>query len=125
MKRVTCVFATVAILMWTSILARAVPLGTLPKDQEWSIEVTNQSHASDIYVTVYYLGHSLDVIDAEMTVTGGAVMQRTFPKPGPRVKRVIIDVDLVPGALAVLRFPDRSGGGINLDSDRRIVFNVV
>jgi len=112
--------------MWTYVPARAVPLGTLPKDQEWSIEVTNQSPTSDIYVTVYYVGHSLDVIDAEMTVPGGAVMQRTFPKPGPRVKRIIIEVDLVPGALAVLRFPGLNlGGGVNLDRDTRIVFNVV
>ncbi|HEV8486527.1 MAG TPA: hypothetical protein VGV87_23480 [Blastocatellia bacterium] len=50
----------------------------------------------------------------------------TFPKPGTRVKRIIIEIDLAGGGHAALRFPGTAiGGAVNLDGDTRIVFNVV
>lgn len=127
MKKLNSAIATLALVMYTFVPARAQYLGTLPKDQEWAIEVTS-SASDDITLTVYYLGHNVDLIDAEMTVHSGTVVQRTFPKPGARVKRIVVEVDTPPGGRATLRFAVGNGAfgtSINLDDASRLVFNSV
>jgi len=124
MKKLTCAIAALAMVMCSYVPMRAVPLGTLSKDKEWTLEFTSQT-ASPICVTIFYLGHNLDVIEAEMTLAGFAVEQRTFPKPGARVKRVIVEIDMLSGEHATLRFPNTQMGAASLDGDVRLVFNVV
>ena len=127
MRKLNCAIATLALVMYTFVPARAQYLGTLPKDQDWAIEVTSSAN-DDITLTIYYLGHNVDLIDAEMTVHSGTVVQRTFPKPGARVKRIIVEVDPPPGGRATLRFAGGNGTfgtPINLDNAGRLVFNIV
>lgn len=119
MKRLTCLLATLAMVICSYVPARAMPLGTLPKDQDWSVEVTSQT-PGDTTLTVFYVGHNLDVIEV-MTVPGEAIAEQSFPKPGARVKRIIIEVD---SFRASLRF--NHGAAVPVDGGYlHIVFNVV
>ena len=56
MRKLNCAIATLALVMYTFVPARAQYLGTLPKDQDWAIEVTSSAN-DDITLTIYYLGH--------------------------------------------------------------------
>ena len=115
--------AALGMVVSLSIPSHAEYLGTLPKDQEWTMEVTSSS-AEDIAITVYYLGNNLDVIEVISVPTGTSV-EKTFSKPGTRTKRIIIEVDTSPGGRATFRFSAFPQTSLNVDGSSRLVFNVV
>jgi hypothetical protein len=122
MKRLTCTLATLALVMCTYIPAHAEWLGKLPRDQEFTIEITN-AVASTTAVTIYYVDRrGLDVI-ATMTVIGTNPTQETLPKPGQGVRRVIIQVDPTPGHQAQLRL--NQGAPITIEAGIQLVLDVV
>jgi hypothetical protein len=120
MKRLTCMVAALATVM-SAYPVQAEYIGTLPKDQDWSVVVQNQG-ADDATLTIYYLGNNLDVIGF-MTVPLLSTGTETFPKPGNRVKRIIIEVDPALGGRAVVTVGNLNS--LNCDEDKRLVFNVV
>jgi hypothetical protein len=122
MKRLTCALATLALVMCTYIPARAEWIGRLPRDQEFTIEITN-AVASTTAVTIYYVDRrGLDVI-ATMTVIGTNPTQETLPKPGQGVRRVNIQVDPTPGHQVQLRL--NQGAPITIEAGIQLVLDVV
>lgn len=101
MKRLTCTLATLAMVMWTYVPAKAEFNGTLPNDQEITITVIN-TLATTTAVTIYFVDkRGLDVI-GNMTVKGTNPTSETFPKPGRGVRRVIIQIDPSHGTQTVV-----------------------
>ena len=122
MKRLTCGLATLALVLCTWVPAQAEYLGTLPNDQELTLEITNATTAPSS-VTVYYLDkRGLDVIGT-MTAQGTNAVSETFPKPGRNVRRVIIEIDPAPGNQTTLRI--NLSGAITIEKGTRLVFDVV
>ena len=137
MKRLTCTLATLALVMATSIPARAEFKGTFQRDVPWMLEITSASF-DNITATVCYLGRNLEVIEL-VTVQPGTTVQVNIPKPGRGVRRVVVDVDLpfpeslteppvsfarirmVQGGLSFIDVITSSGPG----DTHRFVFNVV
>ena len=120
-KRLTCLLAALTMLMWTYIPAQAEYFGTLPNDQDWTMQVTNSANAP-CAVRVYYVGRALDVIDV-LTVPSTITILNTLPSPGKRVKSIVIEVDPAPAGRATISV--NGGVGINIDGPGRIVFDVV
>src|SRR5215204_4951425 len=92
MKRLTCILATLAMLMWTCPPAQAHFKGVLQRDVDWVINVDNSSAFGPSAFTVFYLGDRRDEIEFR-TVPSGARVHLTFPKAGRGVRRIIIEVD--------------------------------
>jgi hypothetical protein len=120
-RTIAFILAAIAMMMWTYVPVRAEYLGRLPKDQEFTVEVTNAA-SSTTAVTVYYLDRrGLDVVGV-VTVVGTVPVQQTFPKPGNGVRRVIIEMDPSPGQQAQLRI--NQGAPITIENGLRLVFDV-
>ena len=122
MKRLTCALATLAMVMCTYVPARAEFIGSLPRDQDWTIEITNATNSTTAE-TVYYVDkRGLDVIET-LTVIGTDPVQKTLPKPGNGVRRIIIQVDLSGGTQTTIRI--NQGAPITIDASTRLVLDVV
>jgi len=91
MTRLTYILAALAMVMMTTIPAQAEFKGTLQRDQDWLLEINNESPDSTT-ATVYYLGKNLEVIEI-LTVSAAETIQQTIPKPGRGVRRAIVEVD--------------------------------
>lgn len=122
MKKLICALATLAMVMCTHVPARAEFIGTLPSDQDWTIEITNATNSTTAE-TVYYVDkRGLDVIET-LTVIGTDPVQKTLPKPGNGVRRIIIQVDLSGGTQTTIRI--NQGAPITIDASTQLVLDVV
>jgi hypothetical protein len=81
--------------------AKAEYFGTLPREQDWVLQLTNSSNGKCV-VAVYYVDkRRVDLIET-LTVSPAEILMHTFPKPGPGVKYVFVEVDPSPGGRATV-----------------------
>lgn len=121
MKRLTCALATLAMVLGTYVPAKAEYFGTLPREQDWELEVTNSSN-SKCAIAVYYVDkRRVDLIES-LTVSPAGLLVQTFPKPGPGVKYVFIELDPPPGGRATVSI--NQGASYNVDEGKRLVLDV-
>jgi hypothetical protein len=121
MKRLAATFAALALLVGASWPAQAESLGTLPHDQDWTLEVTNSSSEATA-VTVYYLGNNLDVI-AVLSVPAAGFLEETLTRPGNRVKRIVIELDPPPGGHTTVSI--NQGTPYQSEGSAHLVLNVL
>jgi hypothetical protein len=133
MYRLISTFAcAVAMLIWTCPPAQADFKGDLKSDTPVTVEFTSGAgNAGGTHVAVYYLGRGLDV-EAVFSVPAGTSFAQECSKPGSRVKRIIVEVDLPVGGEGVVRVSQGAGtqfeiGIINTGNGQtnRFVFGVV
>ena len=127
MRRLIC---ALAVLMLVSSPAQASFKGTLRGDTPWSVEIITGENGGNTAVTVYYLGRTLD-IEAIFSVPPGVSFEQDLLKPGGRVRRIIVEVDMPTGGAALVKVTQ----GIFVHEDgiqntepggtSRIVFDVV
>ena len=121
MKRLTCLLATVAMVLWTFVPAKAEYFGTLPREQDWALHLTNSSNDKCVLAVSYVDKRRVDLIETLTVSPAGSVVQ-TFPKPGPGVKYVFIEVDPSPGGRATISI--NQGTPFNVDEGKRLVLDV-
>ena len=74
-RRIATCACALAVLVWICAPVRAEYLGTLPKDQDWSLQVANSSTDS-CAATVYSLDkRGLDVIEVISVASAASVEQ--------------------------------------------------
>jgi hypothetical protein len=120
-KRLTCLLATVAMVVGTYTPAKAEYFGTLPREQDWVLQLTNSSNDKCV-VAVYYVDKRRSDLIETLTVSPAGMLVQTFPKPGPGVKYVFIEVDPSPGGRAAVSINQSTT--FNVDEGKRLVLDV-
>ena len=120
-KRFACLLATVAMVLGTFVPAKAEYFGTLLREQDWLLEVINSSNSKCIVSVFYVDKRRVDLIES-LTVSPAGQLVHTFPKPGPGVKYVFIEVDPPPGGQATVGVNQSTS--INLVEGKRLVLDV-
>jgi hypothetical protein len=92
MKKLTCMLAALAMVMLTHIPAQAEFLGTLQRDQTWSLEVDNSNNALAAGVTIFYLGGKNVDYDIH-TAPPAELVTFTISRMPRGTTRVIIELD--------------------------------
>ncbi|MFN2514285.1 MAG: hypothetical protein ABR568_23085, partial [Pyrinomonadaceae bacterium] len=112
--------------------AQAEFKGTFRSDTPVTVEVTSSANnAGGAAVAVYYLGRGLDV-EAVFSVPAGTAFAQECSKPGSRVKRIIVEVDLPQGGQGLVRVGRGAGDQFEINiintgdgQTYRFVFDVV
>jgi hypothetical protein len=108
-------------VMWTFIPARAEYIGTLSRDLDWTLEITNSSNDKCV-VTIYYVDRKgVELVEA-LTLPAAAQAVETLPKPGKDVKYVFIDVHPSLGGRATVSI--NQSATLNIDVGKRLVLDV-
>jgi hypothetical protein len=93
MKRLTCTLAALAMVMLRNIPAQAQSLkflGTLQRDQPWTLEINNGDNSAAAGVTIFYLGKTLDFDIFTVPAADGVTLDISKMPRG--TTRVIIEV---------------------------------
>ena len=90
-KKLTCIVAVLAMLIWSCPTVQADFKGILKSDQDGVISVDNSSTTGATAITVYYLSSRREDLEI-FRAPGGARIQFPFAAPGRGVRRVIIEV---------------------------------
>ena len=90
-KKLTCIVAVLAMLIWSCPTVQADFKGILKWDQDGVISVDNSSTTGATAITVYYLSSRREDIEI-FRAPGGARIQFPFAAPGRGVRRVIIEL---------------------------------
>ena len=92
MKRLTCILAALAMVMLTHIPAQAEFLGTLQRDQPWSLGVDNSNNTHPATVTIFYLGSKDPNFDI-YTVPAVTDLNLTNFRIPKGTRRIVVEVD--------------------------------